>query len=107
MDFWDRMKDALGKGLETSRDLLNRAGDKAQDLGQKGVVRFEIMQLERQAEQLVTKLGSATFEHLEINGATSISKKNNDIADLIREISDVRERIRGKEFELKNAGGEE
>ena len=106
MDFWDRMKEAVGKGISTSKDLLGKAGDKAQELGKKGVIRFEIMQLERQAEQLVTQLGSATFEKLEVEAAKSVSKNDEQLADIIAQIVKTRDAIAQKEFELKNTEGE-
>ena len=62
MDFWDRIKTTIDKGLEGSRDVLGRARDKAQDLGERGVLRVEILQLENQAEKLVGKLGALAYE---------------------------------------------
>lgn len=107
MDFWDRMKNAMEKGLEGSRDLLGKARDRAQDLGERGVLRLEIMQLENQAEKLIGKLGTRAYEALVTEGRMQIDKETEGIEELIGEIDGVRERIREKEAALELASREE
>ena len=107
MDFWDRMKDAMEKGLEGSRDLLGKAKDRAQDLGERGVIRIEIMQLENQAEKLVGKLGTRTYEAFVAEKRAQIDQETEGIPELIREIDDLRARIREKEAALEIASHKE
>ena len=57
MSFWERMEEVVNQGLESSRDILSKAREKARDLGEKGLLHYEIMQLERQAEKKFSKLG--------------------------------------------------
>ena len=85
MDFWDRMKNALEKGLEGSKDLLGKVKDRTQDLGERGVLRIEILQLENLAEKLVGKLGARCYEAL------------------ITEIDKIHEKIREKEAAIELA----
>ncbi|MFW6312587.1 MAG: hypothetical protein ACOC2N_01720 [Spirochaetota bacterium] len=110
MDFWDRMRNAMDKGLEGSKDLFGKARDRAQDLGERGVLRLEIMQLENQAEKLIGKLGTRTYEALVTESRPQIDKQTDGIAGLISEIDEVRARIREKEAALaiavRNESGE-
>lgn len=102
MDFWDRMKGAIDKGVDSSRDLLGRAREKAKDVGERGVIRFEIMQLESQAEKLVAKLGSRVYEQLMVEGNQSISKTTPEIRQLLGDIEQLRARITEKESVLRS-----
>ena len=107
MDFWDRMRITMEKGLEGSRDLLGRAKDRAQDLGERGVLRIEIMQLENQAEKLMGKLGVRTYEALVKEQRDRVDRQTEGVAPLIREIDEVREKIRTKELALEVAMSKE
>jgi len=103
MEFWDRVKTTIDKGLEGSRDVLGRARDKAQDLGERGVLRVEILQLENQAEKLVGKLGAVAYEVLVVDGQNELTKDSVGVRNLIDEINDVQVRIKEKEGLLELA----
>lgn len=103
MDFWDRMKTTIDKGLEGSRDILGRARDKAQDLGERGVLRIEITQLENRAEKLIGKLGAVAYEALVEKGEDQLRASDAALMTVIDEINDVRARIREKEGLLELA----
>jgi hypothetical protein len=107
MDFWDRMKNAMDKGLEGSRELLNRAKEGAQDLGERGVLRLEIMQLETQAEKLIGKLGARAYEALVSEQRIQVDKQTEGISELIEQIDGLRATIREKEAALELAMGRE
>jgi hypothetical protein len=101
MDFWQRMQHALDQGVNSSRDLFDRARDKAKDLGEKGILKFELMQLENQAEKLVAQLGTRTYEILVLEGKDAVVEDDAGVRELIRQIGDVRRRIEEKEVALK------
>lgn len=103
MDFWDRMRVTMEKGLEGSRDLLGKARDRAQDLGERGVLRIEIMQLENQAEKLMGKLGARTYEVLVKEQRDRVDRQTEGVELLIGEIDQVREKVRVKELALEVA----
>jgi hypothetical protein len=107
MDFWDRMRIGMEKGLEGSRDLLGKARDRAQDLGERGVLRIEIMQLENQAEKLMGKLGARAYEALVKERRDRVDIQTEGISPIIHEIDEVRERIRAKELALEIAASKE
>jgi hypothetical protein len=103
MDFWDRVKTTIDKGLEGSRDILGKARDKAQDLGERGVLRVEIVQLENQAEKLVGKLGAVAYEALVVDKKDQVNNDSPGVQELIDEMNDVRARITEKESLLELA----
>lgn len=101
MDFIDKVQGALSQGLEGSRDLFGKAREKAKDLGEKGVIRFEILQLERQAAELMGKLGTRVFEVLVFQKHNTVSAKTEGVRDLIQEIERVKTQIEQREAMLK------
>lgn len=107
MDFWDRMKTTLEKGLEGSRELLAKAKERTQELGERGVLRIEIMQLENQAEKLIAKLGTRTYEALVTEHQASVDRQTDGVAPLIDEVDKLHARIREKEAALELAARKE
>jgi len=104
MDFMEKVQNTLSQGLETSRDLFGKAREKAKGLGEKGVYRFEILQLERQAAELMGKLGTRVFEVLVFQKQNTVSTKTEGIKELIQEIERVKTQIEQKEALLKKMG---
>jgi tRNA(Ile)-lysidine synthase TilS/MesJ len=103
MDFWDRVKNAMDKGLEGSRDILTRVKERTQDLGERGVLRIEIAQLENQAEKLLGQLGARTYEALVEESAPSVSTSTRELSEVFDEIDVVRKQIAEKEAALELA----
>ena len=101
MAFWDKMKKAVKEGLESSKDVLEKAKDKTKELGEKGAKKFEIMQLEKQAEKRFCKIGTHVYEVLVKEGQQTISKGTPEIKKLLGEIEDIEINIDKKEKELE------
>jgi hypothetical protein len=101
MDFMDRLQRTINQGLDTSKDLFSKARERAVELGDKGVLKFEILQLENQAEKLLSKLGSVTYQTLQESEDQVVSKQSPEVTELITEIDTVRKRIKEKEENLK------
>ena len=99
MDFMQKLQEGLNKGLSVSRDLLGKAKDKAQELGEKGVLKVEIMQLEDQAGKLVGKLGAHVFEAF--SGGKEVLERTEEVSALIKEIEEVKNQIEEKERQIK------
>ena len=104
MDFWERFRTTIDKGVESSRGVLGKAQDRARDLGEKGVLRFEIMQLESRAEKLTTKLGARAFEVLVKEGQNTVSRKTSGVREVIDELAELEARIKEKEEALERIG---
>jgi hypothetical protein len=100
MTFAEKMKDMIDKGVVASRDLAKKASEKAKELGAKGVLKLEIVQLESQAEKLVAKLGAEVYASLVERKAASVSGGDPAIAGAVKEIERLRTEIDKKEKEF-------
>jgi hypothetical protein len=101
MDFWQRMQKAINKGVESSKEVLEKATDKAKDLGEVGVLKFEIKQLENQGSKALARLGNAVHQVLVKEGHATVSKKSTGVKEILQEIDNIEERIQEKEEALK------
>ncbi|MBN2736764.1 MAG: hypothetical protein JXR70_07260 [Spirochaetales bacterium] len=97
------MQKILNNGLEASKDLLEKAGAKAKEMGDKGVLKFEIMQLEKSVENNLLKLGSYVYEEFVANEKKSISQSNSKLGQIIDEINQAKDQIEEKEEKLKDS----
>ena len=101
MGFLDKLQDTIDQGLKNSKELFGKAKEKARDLGEAGVVRFEIKQLESQAEKLVAKLGSKVYEVLVVEGQKTVSGSSAGVKEILSAIAGVRGEIETKEQQLE------
>lgn len=105
MDFWEKMRSSFETGVASSRELFGKAREKARDLGEKGIIRFEIVQLENQVEKKVALLGQRTFEILVTEGQESVGRETPGLKGLLDEIEDLREKIQDRRNALSAFGG--
>ena len=104
MDFFERMKDVLSQGFDTTKEALGQAADKAKEMGEKGVLRFEVSRLEREAGRKFAQLGNQAYRLLVDEQKSTVSKNTAEIKTLLAEITDLKKRIEDKEKELKKLG---
>ena len=102
MTFSERMKEMLEQGWTASKELAAKAGAKAQDLSERGILMWDIKQLENQAQKLLTKLGNIAYIAFTERDESSLDRENIEIRTTLEEISVVRDAIENKETELKN-----
>jgi hypothetical protein len=100
MGFWERSKDLLDQGIMSSKDIFEKTKAKTKELGGKGVIRFEIGQLERQVEKRFAHIGHHVYEVLVKEGQQTISKGTEEIKKLLSEVEELENTIDGKEKEL-------
>jgi hypothetical protein len=101
MTFSERMKELLDQGLAASKEFAVKAGAKAQDLGERGILMLEIKQLEGQAQKLLTRLGNEAYQIFAEQDQDSLDRESPAVKTILAEIAAVRESIEGKENELK------
>jgi hypothetical protein len=101
MGFRERMDEIINQGVSSSRDLLDKAKEKAKDLGERGILKYELLQLEKQAEKLLAKLGGRVYEKLVSKDQATVSREA--VRDLLADLSDLKQRIEEKE-ELLSQG---
>ena len=102
MAFSDRMRDLQDQGAQASKDFLSKAGAKAQDLGERGVLTLEIKQMEGQARRLLERLGNSVYRRLTEDGAESVSSSDAEIGSLLSQIGSLKGAIERRENELES-----
>ena len=108
MTFTERMKKLLDQGVAVSKDFAVKAGAKAQDLGERGVLMLEIKQLEGQAQKLIGRLGAEVYQAFTEKGKKTLTAESVPLKTLLPKITAIRESIEEKEAALdkrKNAKG--
>ena len=105
MTFLDRMKELLDQGVAASKELAIKAGAKAQDLGERGVLMVEIRQLESQAQKLIGRLGAEAYNTFTEKGETTLSAESDPVKAILSDIATAREAIERKEAELQSRKG--
>ena len=102
MSFWDRMEEVVNQGLESSREVIGKAKEKARDLGEKGLLRYEITQIERQAEKKFSQLGASVYEKLVLKDQATVSKEA--LSELLGDIQELKDRLEKLEDDLREVG---
>jgi len=102
MTFSERMKEMLGQGWSASKELAAKAGAKAQDLSERGILMWDIKQLESQAQKLMLGLGNTVYTAFTERGENSVDRDNVEIKTILEEITVIRDAIEKKESDLKN-----
>jgi hypothetical protein len=104
MAFSERLKELLDQGLQASKELAGKAGAKAQELGEIGVLKLEISQLEGRLQKLAGKLGAVAYRTFVEEQSASLGADESEVKALLTEITGIREIIGKKEAELKTKG---
>lgn len=104
MDFYERMKQVMVQGFEATRKGMEQAADKARELGEKGMLKYEIMRLEKEVERKFAMLGGNVYRLLSEKGRGSVSQGTPDVKELLVEVKDLQQRIEEKEKALAAVG---
>jgi hypothetical protein len=102
MTFSERMKDLLEQGWTASKEFAVKAGAKAQDLGERGLLMWDIKQLENQAQKLLTRLGNEAYIAFTDRDQTTIERDYVEFRTILDELANIKTQIEKKEYELKN-----
>jgi len=101
MTFGERMKELMDQGLAASKEFVIKAGAKAQDLGERGILMLEIKQLESQAQKLIARMGNDAYIAFTEKDQSVIEREQAEFKNTLREIALIREAIEKKEKELR------
>jgi len=102
MTFSERMKDLLEQGWSASKEFAVKAGAKAQDLGERGILMLDIKQMESQAQKLLTRLGNEAFIAFTEQNKSAIERDNVVFRTILDELFLIKDQIEKKENELKS-----
>jgi hypothetical protein len=101
MTFGERMKELMEQGLAASKEFVIKAGAKAQDLGERGILMLEIKQLENQAQKLIARMGNDAYIAFTEKDQSVIEREQAEFKNTLREIAMIRDAIEKKERELR------
>jgi len=102
MTFSERMKDLLEQSWSASKEFAIKAGAKAQDLGERGLLMWDIKQLENQAQKLISRMGNEAYMAFTDRNQTTIDREAVEFRTILDEIANIKVQIEKKEYELKN-----
>jgi hypothetical protein len=100
MGFQEKFKETVSKGLEQSKNIFGAAKDKAKELGDSGILRFEIRQLNDKIKKEEHALGHAAYELLAVEGKQSVTRKTAGVKELIDTIEDLNTQVTAKRIVL-------
>ena len=101
-DLGNKVKTLFSKGVESSKEALEKAGDKVQDFTDKSVTKIEIRKLETRRDCKYEEMGLKLSQML-MQGASITCENPDDIKilnDIQEEIKNLAEQISEKEREL-------
>ena len=101
MTFGERMKELMEQGLAASKEFVIKAGAKAQDLGERGILMLEIKQLENQAQKLIARMGNDAYIAFTEKDQSVIEREQAEFKITLRDIAMIRDAIERKEKELR------
>ncbi|MDR2518879.1 MAG: hypothetical protein LBD13_05635 [Spirochaetaceae bacterium] len=97
----EKMKGLLEQGAQTSKDLASKAGAKAQNLGEQGVLALDIKKLQGQIKKLHERLGKEAYEIFGNQGFPVVSAEDPVVKAILDEITAAQESLNRKEAELR------
>ena len=96
MDFKEKLQKTLNQGVEASKEIIHKAKEGAKDLGDLGVLKFEISQLEGKLNKLHQEIGETVDTLLLVDGKQSVTLKTAGIKELLDEVGTIKEKIENK-----------
>lgn len=100
MNLSEKLKTMLAQGVDLTREAAEKAGSVAKELGEKGVVQFEIFKLKAQAQQVACQLGLEVYAALMERGQASLTRESPEIAAILKRLNSLNSDIDGREAEL-------
>lgn len=101
MDFKKRMEEIIDKGVSGTKDLWDKAKEKAKDLSQKGILTFEVSQLEHQTHRELARMGALVYEALVSRKEPAVQADNPEMKKILETVQGLKARIEAKEEELQ------
>ncbi len=102
MDWKEKFEKGVNQGLDTSKKILHKAKYRAKELGDQGVLAFEIRQLEAKHTDLLTKLGSKVHELLIVEERSTVTKKSGGVKEILEDIDQTRDLLEEKRAQKKH-----
>ena len=107
MGFQDKLKKTVSKGLEHSKQIFSVAKDKAKELGDAGILRFEIHQLEDKLKKQEQLFGHTVYALFADEGKQSLTRRSAGVKDILEIMEDLHNQLAGKKAALEDAEADE
>lgn len=107
MGFTDKLQDMLAQGLEVSKDFVEKAGERAKDLGRMGVIKIEIMNLRSDAQKTAAQLGLLVYKAFGEKDEPFLSAAAEGVKPLVERLKNLNDDIETREAEYRKLGGNE
>jgi len=107
MTFSEKIKNIVDTGIDASKDIISKAGGKAQQWGEMGVLKVEIVQLRNQAEKQIARLGAEVYETLVEKGQKTVSQETPSLREILEKVAELEKTIEDKEAQFHKLGGKE
>jgi hypothetical protein len=104
MKFTERVGGVFKSGFAMSKDIAHKAGKKATELGSKGAIKIESVQLKSEMENVTAKLGDKVYSSLMDKNLTAVNCDTPGVGELINEITKLRKRLAAKDKEYLAVG---
>ena len=95
-EFFEKLKDVTEKGFIASKEIAKNAGEKVQDLSEKGVAKFEQTQLESKLKKQFIELGSYIVDQIEKSESDSLSFSDTEVVRITTEIAHLKAEIENR-----------
>jgi hypothetical protein len=105
MAFSDSLKDLFDQSLKAGKDFAGKAGAKAQEWGEKGAIKLEIVQLQSRLEKCTERLGAEAYKAFVEHQQTALASNEPAVAGILNEIGDLKAQLEKKQSEYAAAGG--
>ena len=102
MAFSEKVMDVFDQCMDAAKEFVLKAGEKAKDLGERGVLMFETKQIEAKAKKLLCRLGNETFKAFAEQERDSIDREDPAIKSLVTELTGLYETLEKIEAELRS-----
>jgi len=97
----DDLKEYVNKGLNASKDALNKAGKAVSKFGDESILKLEISQLKSQIKKDKAALGDLAYDAFITEEKSSLEASDEKVAALMESIKKAQKEIEGKEEQLK------
>ncbi|MDR0562318.1 MAG: hypothetical protein LBG73_06475 [Spirochaetaceae bacterium] len=99
--FGEKMKEFLEQSAQTSKELASKAGAKAQNLGEQGVLLFDIKKLKGEVEKQINLLGQEAYHAFMVQQQETVNAYDSGTKKILDEIASLQQTIEKKEAELQ------
>lgn len=104
MSFRKRIEEIIRVGLDTSKEVLDKAKEKTKEASERSILKIKIGRLENHAERKFGMLGSKVYETLVEEGKSTVSKSTANIKEIIEDIKGIEKEIEELEKQFEKLG---